>query len=115
MYAEAANEVDGPTPEVYNAINEIRSRADVDMPGLPAGLTKEQMRSSIRHERRVELAFEGFRYDDLKRWQIAEQVLTMPASESIVAKTFLKKNYHLPLPQSEIDKNHGILVQNPDY
>ena len=115
MYAEAANEVDGPTPKVYNAINEIRSRADVQMPGLPTGLTQDQMRSSIRHERRVELAFEGFRYDDLKRWKIAAQVLNMPASESIVPKTFIEKNYHFPLPQVEIDKNHGILVQNSDY
>jgi hypothetical protein len=115
MYAEAANEVDGPTPEVYSAINQIRSRADVLMPPLPAGLTQDQMRNSIRHERRIELAFEGFRYDDLKRWKIADKVLNMPATESVIPKTFLKKNYHLPLPQSEIDKNHGILVQNPDY
>jgi hypothetical protein len=115
MYAEAANEVDGPSTAVYSAINQIRSRADILMPNLPLGLTKDQMRTAIRHERRIELAFEGFRYDDLKRWKIAEQVLTMSASASIISKSFLKINYHLPLPQSEIDINHGALVQNSDY
>ena len=115
MYAEAANEVDGPTAAVYSAVNQIRNRADINMPALPAGLNKDQMRVAIRHERRIELAFEGFRYDDLKRWKIAEQALTIPASEAIFSKTFLKKNYHLPLPQSEIDISHGVLIQNPDY
>jgi hypothetical protein len=115
MFAEAANEVDGPSAAVYNAVNQIRNRADILMPPLPAGLSKDQMRTAIRHERRIELAFEGFRYDDLKRWKIAEQLLNIPASESVIAKTFQKKNYHLPLPQGEIDINRGILVQNPDY
>lgn len=64
---------------------------------------------------RVELAFEGFRYDDVKRWKIAEQALTLPVSEAIIAKKFVKRNYQFPLPQAEIDRNHGALVQNPDY
>lgn len=115
MYAEAENEAVGPTPDVYSAIDQIRSRADVLMPDLPAGLSQVQMRAAIRHERRIELAFEGFRYDDLKRWRIATTVLNMPASESIISKTFVQKNYLLPLPQSEIDINKGVLVQNPDY
>jgi len=115
MYAEAANEVDGPTAAVYSAINQIRNRADILMPPLAAGLSETQMRAAIRHERRVELAFEGFRYDDLKRWKIAPQALTMPASESVIAKNFTNINYHFPLPQHEIDISHGALVQNPDY
>jgi hypothetical protein len=115
MYAEAANEVDGPTAAVYAAINQIRNRADVKMPPVAAGLSQTQMRAEIRHERRVELAFEGFRYDDLKRWKVAVQYLNIPASESVVAKNFLPINYNLPLPQSEIDINHGVLVQNPNY
>ncbi|MDP4214415.1 MAG: RagB/SusD family nutrient uptake outer membrane protein [Bacteroidota bacterium] len=115
MYAEAANEVDGPSAAVYDAIDQIRNRADILMPPLAPGLSQSQMRTAIRHERRVELAFEGFRYDDLKRWKIAPQALTLPASESIRSKSFMDKNYHLPLPQSEIDINQGVLVQNPDY
>jgi len=115
MYAEAANEVDGPSAGVYDAIAQIRARADVKMPPLPAGLTQSQMREKIRHERRIELAFEGFRYDDIKRWKQGIQLLNIPASESIISKSFVQKNYHLPLPQTEIDINRGVLIQNPDY
>jgi len=114
-YAEAANEVDGPTADVYSAINQIRNRENVKMPPLTAGLSKDQMRDAIRHERRIELAFEGFRYDDLKRWKIAEQKLNMTQEEGVVSRFFAKKNYHFPLPQGEIDLNQGTLVQNPDY
>lgn len=115
MFAEAVNEVDGPIESVHSAINQIRNRADIKMPNLKKTLNQEQMRAAIRHERRIELAFEGFRYDDLKRWKIAEKVLNIPASESVISKSFEKKNYHLPLPQNEIDINRGILVQNPNY
>ncbi|MDR2627350.1 MAG: RagB/SusD family nutrient uptake outer membrane protein [Dysgonamonadaceae bacterium] len=115
MHAEAVNELDGPTEEVYNAINSIRARTGVDMPPLASGLTKDQMRQTIRKERRIELAFEGFRYDDVKRWKIAEERLNMEASEGVVNRTFEKRNYHWPLPQAEVDKSNGILLQNPDY
>ena len=66
-YAEAMNEYTGPTSDVYSAINAIRSR--VGMPDLPSNLTQDQMREKIRHERRVELAGEGRRWDDLMRWK----------------------------------------------
>jgi hypothetical protein len=115
MHAEAVNELDGPTAEVYNAINPIRARTGVEMPPLADGLTRDQMRQAIRKERRIELAFEGFRYDDVKRWKVAEERLTMDASEGVINRTFEKRNYHWPLPQSEVDKSNGILLQNPDY
>ena len=70
-YAEAENEVSGPTAEVYNAINTIRTR--VSMPNLPAALTKDQMRERIRRERRVELAIEEHRFWDVRRWKILDQ------------------------------------------
>lgn len=70
-YAEAANEAYGPTAEVYNAVNTIRAR--VNMPQLPAGLTKEQMRERIHRERRVELSFEEHRIWDVRRWKIIGQ------------------------------------------
>lgn len=69
--AEAENESNGPTADVYNAINTIRAR--VQMPGLPMGLTKEQMRVRIRRERRVELAIEEHRFWDVRRWKILDQ------------------------------------------
>lgn len=115
MFAEAANEVDGPTDAVRNAINQVRDRADVKMPAIPAGLTKDQMREKIRKERRIELCFEGFRFNDLKRWKIAEERLNMTAEQAVVARKFEKRNYHWPIPQTEINKSNGILKQNPDY
>lgn len=112
MKAEAENEISGPTNTVYTSINAIRNRAG--MPPLPLGLSKEAMRLKIRHERRVEFAFEGTRYFDLKRWRIAEQVLNN-VKDGLVTYQFLDKHYLWPLPQNEIDKSHGVLVQNPNY
>jgi hypothetical protein len=112
MYAEVVNEIDGPQGPVYSAINAVRER--VGMPPLPEGLGKEEMRERIRHERRIELAFEGLRYYDLKRWKIANEVLNN-VEDGIIPYNFEEKFYHWPLPQSEIDRNQGTLVQNPDY
>ncbi|HEX5153171.1 MAG TPA: RagB/SusD family nutrient uptake outer membrane protein [Parafilimonas sp.] len=90
-HAEAVNEVSGPTMAVYNDINAIRARAK--MPPLPPGLSQSQMRDRIRHERRIELAFEGFRYFDIKRWRIAEQVLN-GVNDGLVTRQFISpKNY----------------------
>ncbi len=112
MYAEAQNEISGPGEAVYDAVNSIRYR--VQMPALPQGLSKEKMRERIRHERRVELAFEGLRYFDLKRWNIAGEVLNN-VTDGLLPYKWEDKFYHWPIPQEEIDKNHGTLEQNPDY
>lgn len=69
--AEASNEAYGPTEEVYQAVNTIRSR--VNMPALPPGLSKEQMRERIRRERQVELSFEEHRFWDVRRWKILHE------------------------------------------
>jgi hypothetical protein len=112
MYAEAQNELAGPDASVYKAINDLRAR--VGMPPLPEGLSKEQMRERIRHERRIELAFEGLRYFDLIRWHIAGQVLNN-VTDGLLPYHFEDKFYRWPLPRPEIDKSGGVLVQNPDY
>jgi hypothetical protein len=111
-HAEAVNEASGPTLAVYNDINAVRARAH--MPALPSGLSQSQMRDKIRHERRVELAFEGFRYLDLKRWRIADKVLN-GYNDGMVTHQFISpKNYLWPLPEAETQRNTA-LVQNPDY
>ncbi len=69
--AEAANEAYGPTAEVYEAVNTVRAR--VNMPQLPDGLSREEMRERIRRERRVELAFEEHRIWDVRRWKILDK------------------------------------------
>lgn len=112
MYAEAQNEISGPDATVYQAMTTLRGR--VGMPAYPAGLTKEAMRLRIRHERRIELAFEGLRYFDLKRWRIAKEVMNN-VKDGLLPYHFEDKLYKWPLPQTEIDKSKGILIQNPDY
>jgi len=112
MYAEAQKELAGPDASVYKAMTDLRAR--VGMPPYPAGLSKEQMRERIRHERRIELAFEGLRYYDLIRWHTAGQVLNN-VKDGLLPYHFEDKFYRWPLPQPEIDKSGGILVQNPDY
>lgn len=112
MYAEAQNEIAGPDLSVYDAMKKLRSR--VQMPEFPAGYTKDEMRERIRHERRVELAFEGLRHYDLIRWHIAGEVLNKVV-DSKVPYHFEDKFYRWPLPQTEIEKSAGVLVQNPNY
>ncbi|WP_158859320.1 RagB/SusD family nutrient uptake outer membrane protein [Lunatibacter salilacus] len=115
-FAEATNEAQGPTAAVYDAINDLRARPGVEMPSLPAGLTKEQMRDRIWNERRVEFPFEGMRYRDIRRWKLAETYInTLVEPGSNIQRVFdPAKHYLFPFPQSEIDINPN-LVQNPGY
>ncbi len=138
-YAEAQNEAVGPDASVYEAIDEIRERA-----GIPAlsdvypGATQQEMRAHIRRERRIELAFEGKRYFDLIRWELAEEKLNsvmhgmearpngsggytytrIPAiPPSAPQWTFDKsKNYLLPIPLDALGQNPKLRDhQNPGY
>lgn len=127
IYAEAMNEYLGsPDGSVYAAVNKVRER--VDMPELPAGLTKEQMRNRVRNERRVELAFEGHRFWDIRRWRIGEETMKLARGVIIDGSSNPKKHWPndvetrvyrpafdlFPIPQSEINKNPK-LEQNPGY
>lgn len=119
MFAEAQNEAVGPDAAVYNAVNKIRQRAGLVPFALPSGLTKEQMREAIRHERRIEFAGEGLYYLDIRRWKTAQTVMnaTIHTSENapIVTRTFdPDKDYWWPLPQAELDLNEN-LEQNEPY
>jgi hypothetical protein len=131
-YAEALNEAEGPVTDVYKYVDFIRNRAG--LPGLEKGLTKEQMREKIRHERRIELAFEGHRFFDVRRWKIAPEhddvwihSMDIYAGTSRTDNAFYKrigvekriftspKHYLWPIPQNEIDKNRKGIIQNPGW
>lgn len=73
IYAEAKIEANQLDNTVYDAINRIRRRAQ--MPDLPAGLTQAGLRKALRYERKVELANDGLRWYDLRRWGIANKVM----------------------------------------
>lgn len=129
-FAEAKNEAAGPVDSVYKAVNSIRLRAG--MPELPGGLSKADMRTRIRNERRIELAFEEHRYYDVRRWMIAGVTEKVPiygirptkqadgsVTYSIItalARNFdPAKNYWAPIPQSEINASGKKLRQNDGY
>ena len=77
-YVEAKVELNEIDQSVYDAINAIRTRPAVAMPAITEGKTQDQMRNIVRKERRHELGIEGFRYFDLRRWRIAEDVMPGP-------------------------------------
>ena len=112
MYAEAQNEASGPDASVYEAVNKVRARAE--MPDFTAGMTQEEMREEIRHERRIEFVMEGTRYYDLIRWRTAETVI--PSIPELQNRVFdASKNYLWPIPQSAVDSNPELIKQNPGY
>lgn len=136
-YAEAQNEVAGPDESVYDALDQLRTRA-----GIPTftqvypAVSKDEMRQLIHRERRVELAFEGKRYFDLLRWKTAEVNLNkVMHGMKVTPKTGggytyeivnaippgspqwsfdASKNYLLPIPLSILGQNPQ-LTQNPHY
>lgn len=115
MLAEAENEAEGPTQKAYDAINKVRLRAG--QPELPKGLTQEQFRDRVRKEWRYETPFEGWRYFQLKQWNLLKNIPEIIKKEprySIAAK-YESAFMFWPIPQSEIDKANGILVQDPNY
>ena len=135
-YAEALNESDPGNGDILVYLNKIRERAGIRQ--YTTGATDEnyihvdlndqaEMRKLIRAERRVELSCEGIRYDDLRRWKEAENVLNgdfygmnfsgRDNSSFYVRTPYLKRVYKkayywFPIHQSEIDKNDK-LVQSP--
>lgn len=118
-FAEARNEASGPDASVYEALNALRSRESVNMPDVTPGLTKEEMREVIRLERRIELAFEGLYYSDIRRWRTAEIVNNGPIynyeGNPITNRTFDKdRDYLWPIPFVQIQENPA-LEQNPNY
>ena len=116
IYAEAANEVDGPSPQAYSAVNAIRSRAE--LPDL-AGLSQQEFREAVWRERWFELSFENKTWYDMTRLRKAFNVSTR-AFEDFVGHQFsygpvLKERELLfPIPTAEI-RNNDKLTQNPGY
>lgn len=138
LYAEALNEVSGPDPEVFQYVDTVRARAGI--PGVEEAWTKysnnpekfstrEGMREIIHHERSVELAFEGKRFWDLRRWKKAMNELNKPITgwdlfqktaeayyreRLIFNQRFSTKDYLWPLNENTIQAN-SELVQNPGW
>ena len=134
LYAEALNEVDPGNADVLTYVNLVRERA-----GLPklevlnpaiAG-NKDLQREAIRRESRIELATEGQRYFDVRRWMIAEapegrqagdffgmnmagNATTFFQRTKFQTRIFERKQYLYPIPFEEMQKTKN-LVQNPGW
>ncbi len=124
MRAEALIELNQNLPEAVSLINQIRNR--VGMPNITVA-SQSELREKLRHERRVETAFEGLRYFDIIRWRIAGEVKSgnvygarLKAVNENMDHKFVEerfwddKMYLFPVPQEAID-NNGNLVQNEGW
>lgn len=136
MYAEVLNE-NGNSAAALNYLNQIRARArntnpvdprrDIQVyipPKTAATLPdititdKAQLRTAIWKERRLELAMEGWRRDDLVRQKRYGEVMRAFSAKYNANKGKYfndSKHYLLPIPQNEIDRTNGGLTQNPGY
>ena len=131
MYAEAACEL-GNLTEGVAKLNIVRQRAKnssatpadlVTLMPFPYGTyanNQEDLRTAIRHERRVEFAMEGMRWWDLVRWHTAEQVMNAYRQKYIdkegkdMSLFDPSKNYLFPIPETQLNAN-PLLKQNPGY
>lgn len=114
------------TMSARQAVNVVRNRSDVKMPGLPEGLSASDFWTRYKRERMVELAFEGHRFWDIRRWKeggitsIDRLEITKNANNSFTYKRVEKqlvwedKMYFFPIPDSEIRKNTN-LTQNTGW
>ena len=142
MYSEALNETKAaPDNEVYEHIQMVRSRAGLDIDGdilntwqmyssnPSKPMTKDGMRKIIQQERMIELALEGHRYWDLRRWKLATEYFNKPIQgwnifrpdvdgfyevENIFYKNYSTKDYLWPISQNELLRNPN-LTQNPGW
>lgn len=115
------------TKSAREAVNEVRARTGVDMPPLNAGLSDDEFWKRYCNERMVELAFEGHRFWDVRRWREGEKLQSVTVMKitrnsdgtytymrNVKQRGWKDKLYFFPIPQSEIMKNRN-LTQNPGY
>ena len=147
IYAEAKYELNGSISDadLNLSINLLRTRVAFTPKLTNAFVTTNNlnMRDEIRRERTVELALEGFRYDDLMRWKLAEVLmpkdllgakfiasewvgtngnsLNLNADQVLVTEPAstrhfrADRDYLYPIPVHEITTSGGTVVQNPNW
>ncbi|MBL1411195.1 RagB/SusD family nutrient uptake outer membrane protein [Sphingobacterium faecale] len=123
MYAEAMNEQGLLTPDIWNmTVKEIRRRAGftatsaLEYPGVDPAVLREH----IRYERRVEFAGEGFYYNDIRRWKLAETALPGNIQKHdgtiIITRSFdATRDYWWPVPTTQMELNPNLKPNNPGW
>lgn len=119
-FAESHLQNSGWDAQVTGALNLLRDRCG--MPDVPASLSKEEGINFIRNERRIELAAEGHRFDDIRRYgsDYCKQVMNGPSyapnGYQVINKVWDDRLLLMPIPQSSIDLNPLLKDdQNPGY
>jgi starch-binding outer membrane protein, SusD/RagB family len=139
MFAEAKNEADGPGDEVFQYLNMIRERAGLST--VQSSWTnystnpnkfqsKDGLREIIHQERLNELAFEGKRYWDMRRWKKAAEFFNQPITgwnmtgsdaasfyqiRTVFRQEFISpRDYFWPIEERELLRNPN-LIQNPGW
>lgn len=121
MLSEAYNE-DGQLDKAVVELNKVRARSSMPELNTAAWLTvatKEQMHTRIMHERAVELAGEGHRFSDLRRWGLAKSMLNGKIEKGLTGanlftRKFEDRDYLWPIPAQEIEVNPE-LIQNSGW
>lgn len=127
-YLDGADAVDGNfTMSAREAVNVVRKRTGVNMPEFPAGLSNSDFIAKYRNERMVELAFEGHRFWDVRRWKQGDLLRSVTfmqinkVAEDNYTYTRVARNrlwddkmYFFPIPDAERRKNPN-LTQNEGW
>ena len=107
-YAEAENELNGPTSNAINAVKQVTDRAGIEIPAS-AIVSKEAFRAYLLEERGRELYCEGQRRQDLIRHNV---YISRSIDRGNNAKDY---QVLFPIPQNVITEAGGIIEQNPGY
>lgn len=126
-YLNSANATDDTfTMSAREAVNVIRNRSGVNMPQFSASLSNQEFIEKYQRERMVEMAFEGQRFWDIRRWKIGETQKSLMRMEIIrnaddftfkrisKERVWNDKMYLFPIPDGEIRKNNN-LTQNAGW
>ncbi len=131
-YAEACYRLNEPS-EAVAKINDVRTRTAVGLPALSASLSGDALFAAIRQERKVELAYEGHYYWDMRRWHLAHTAFTGNRAHGLKIekeangsftyyyvevddqdRNFPENMYNKPIPQYELE-NNKLLTQDPAW
>ena len=126
MLAEAENEVNGATTNAVNYLKEVRDRANASDISATVTGDQEALRTALRNERFLELAFEGIRKFDLIRWgifvsemnQLGKDIASTGGTNfsfgALAGNNVSNRNNLLPIPVLELSLNDAM-VQNPGW
>ncbi|MDR0792026.1 MAG: RagB/SusD family nutrient uptake outer membrane protein [Chitinophagaceae bacterium] len=111
LYAEALNELNGSSADVYSYIQMVRDRANLpDLATTNPGMTQDQIRDQLAHERALEFGIENIRFFDIMRWKWLYNSTKLAELKSHDAEfnTWVSGHEYLPVPQGELDTNPNL-------